>query len=132
MNSQINVYVVLIILTIHWVADYVVQLSKWQLGKSESLSCLFSHTGAYICTTWTMGFIILTIYNKGQNSWEYGNLFIFCAITFVIHTIQDFFTSKLNSYLKRFNYNKEFWVSVSFDQLLHYVQLLITYQLLFK
>jgi len=56
----------------------------------------------------------------------------FVLITFVAHTITDYFTSRLNAKLWAKGDVHNFFVSVGFDQVLHYVQLFVTYQLLFN
>ena len=78
---------------------------------------------------------------------------IFAGITFICHTITDYFTSRLNSKLwakatywgsdemkrlypidcpenKHGKYVHNFFVSIGFDQVLHYIQLFLTYSLL--
>lgn len=54
----------------------------------------------------------------------------FWLITFIAHTITDYFTSRLNSKLWSEGKVHNFFVSVGFDQVLHYVQLFTTYYLL--
>jgi hypothetical protein len=56
--------------------------------------------------------------------------FYFWLITFVCHTITDYFTSRLNSRLWAKGDVHNFFVSIGFDQVLHYVQLFTTYYLL--
>ncbi len=74
----------------------------------------------------------------------------FMVITFIAHTVIDYFTSRLNSKLwARAEYWRKrtetdspgypelqgrfvhrFFVSIGFDQLLHFIQLLLTYWIL--
>jgi hypothetical protein len=54
----------------------------------------------------------------------------FGFITFIFHTITDYFTSRLNSKLWKKGDVHNFFVSIGFDQVLHYVQLFLTYKLL--
>jgi len=57
---------------------------------------------------------------------------LFLPITFVAHTITDYFTSRLNSKLWVEGKVHYFFVAVGGDQILHYVQLFTTYYLLTK
>jgi hypothetical protein len=56
-----------------------------------------------------------------------GVLSLFVWITFLSHTIQDYFTSRLNSRLWAKGDTHNFFVSIGWDQVLHYTQLLLTY-----
>lgn len=58
------------------------------------------------------------------------NMYWFVPITFIFHTITDYFTNRLNSKLWAKGDVHNFFVSVGFDQCLHYVQLFLTYYLL--
>lgn len=120
-----NLYEILGIIIIHWFADFVCQTDKMAQGKSKKWKWLLKHT-YYYSMIWLMAGI-------GLSGWiGIQGVLQFAVITFVVHTITDYFTSRLNSKLweeKKIHY---FFVSVGFDQILHYAQLFITYQLLFK
>jgi hypothetical protein len=62
---------------------------------------------------------------------------IFVGITFIIHTLTDYFTSKHTSkqyLLKNFGgpipRKMDFFVAIGFDQVLHHTQLILTYYFL--
>ena len=125
------------IIIIHWIADFILQTDKQAKGKSKNWSDLLSHTFTYTLT-WFAGFIIVLI-----GCWLYENytkiyqhlpfdyhIYWFLPITFICHTITDYFTSRLNSKLWAKGDVHNFFISVGFDQVLHYVQLFLTYQLL--
>lgn len=141
---MINIWIVLAIIFIHWICDFVCQ-SDWQAkNKSKSNKALLSHTSLY-----SLAFAahILWIFQiESGNSFEsIYKAIIFGLITFIAHTITDYFTSRLNAKLvpkrdltyrhvdKQLVYFPEgeklhsFFVSVGFDQVLHYAQLLLTY-----
>jgi len=121
---MINIYVVLAILFIHWIADFICQ-NDWQAkNKSNRLDALLLHTLTY-SMVWFIPCVAYICENKHNFSY-----FFFIPITFVCHTITDYFTSRLNSKLWAAGKAHWFFVSVGFDQILHYVQLLLTYQLL--
>jgi hypothetical protein len=116
--------VYLIIILIHWFADFVLQ-TDWQAkNKSTDNHALLSHTGVYACV-W--GIVSLAYYLATRSS---VLVLLFPIITFVVHSIQDYFTSRLNSKLWKEGKIHQFFVSIGFDQVLHYVQLFLTYSLL--
>jgi|GEM_PF-978891 len=150
---MISLKVILAILIAHFIADFVLQTDKQARGKSKNWNDLLGHTFKYSIVIGFLSCFILYPY-------KYGVLepCLFMFITFVCHTITDFFTSRLNSRLyakvehyramkqeylhesDKWNYYDKkqglaahnFFVSIGFDQLLHYAQLFITYYLLTK
>jgi hypothetical protein len=118
MKTEINIYIVLFILLVHWIADFIIQTDEQAKGKSKNWSDLLSHTISYSCC-----WLLLTPFLLYNVVW-------FILITFIGHTITDYFSSRLNSKLWARGSVHNFFVSVGFDQLLHFTQLLLTYQLL--
>ena len=136
-----NLIEIFSIILIHWLADFVLQTDKQAKGKSKNWGDLLSHTSAYSLVWLFVGFCIylnqFKPYNEAHNElmndyWSHyialGLLFV--LITFIAHTITDYFTSKLNSKLWAKGDTHNFFISVGFDQVLHYVQLFTTYYLL--
>jgi len=114
------------IIIIHWIADFVLQTDKQAKGKSNNWIDLLSHTGIY-SLTWCIpiSFMGLMDYN---NICHIGpSLMWFPVITFLAHTLTDYFTSRLNTKLWSEGKVHNFFVSIGFDQVLHYIQLFITY-----
>lgn len=116
---------ILLILGTHWLADFVLQTDEMAKGKSKSFMWLIKHTSAY-SVLWALAGVILL------PATDFWSVVEFTAITFVFHTLQDYFTSRLNSRLYAAGKNHSFFVSIGFDQLLHFAQLLTTYNILFK
>ena len=129
---QLNLIEIFSIIIIHWVADFVLQTDKQAKGKSKNWSDLLSHTFVYTISfatiTYFVGFFYLMI-TKGKIPFNI-NLLWFLPITFICHTITDYFTSRLNNKLWVKGDVHNFFVSIGFDQVLHYVQLFLTYALL--
>lgn len=121
---MINIWIVLGIIFIHWFADFVLQTDKQARGKSKNWSDLLSHTGTYSLVWFLIinTLIVLKVLNP--------LFYFFAPITFVAHTITDYFTSRLNSKLWSEGKVHNFFVSVGFDQVLHYIQLFLTFYLL--
>jgi len=119
---MINIYIVLAILFIHWFADFILQ-TNWQAqNKSKSWRALLEHNAIY-STVWFWPMLYLL-------PGDVSRALSFVGITMICHTTTDYFTSRLNTYLWNKKDVHNFFVSVGFDQFLHYVQLLLTYQLL--
>ena len=143
-----NLLEIFSILLIHWFADFVLQTDKQAKGKSKNWSDLIAHTKMYSFVWLIVGSMYLYIsYQTFSPPRELCiNVVYFTLITFVTHTITDYFTSRLNSklipkteilasYPEYFKYKKDsswylFFVSIGFDQILHYIQLFLTYYLL--
>lgn len=125
-----NLIEIFSIIIIHWFADFVLQTDKQAKGKSKNWSDLLSHTGNY-SLVWFLIVLLFGIFNKNQTTEYYVySTILFVLITFICHTITDYFTSRLNAKLWAKGDVHNFFVSVGFDQVLHYVQLFTTYYLL--
>lgn len=136
-----NLIEIFSIILIHWFADFVLQTDKQAKGKSKNWSDLLSHTTTYSFVWLFIGGCIYLHQFKPYNQ-EHNEImnhywgvyiplgFLFVLITFIAHTITDYFTSRLNSKLWQQGKVHNFFISVGFDQVLHYIQLFTTYYLL--
>lgn len=120
------------ILIIHWIADFVLQSDADAKGKSIYMKNLLSHTFGYSIFWFTPCLVYPVIIGKPADLQILHNAFDFCVFTFLFHTITDYFTSRLNSKLWTAGKTHNFFVSVGFDQVLHYIQLFITFYIIFK
>jgi len=120
---NINIWILLAILFTHWVADFVCQTNKMATGKSKNWTDLLNHTSLYSAIFLLMG----TIWFPLNQFWA---VVMFSGITFVAHTATDYVTSRINARLWEQKKVHWFFVSIGFDQFLHYTQLLLTYYLL--
>lgn len=114
-----NLIEIFSIILIHWFADFVLQTDKQAKGKSKNWEDLLAHTLTYSMCWWSMMFFL---------PWFEAAAFV--GATFIFHTATDYFTSRLNTKLWNKGDVHNFFVSVGFDQVLHYVQLFTTYWLL--
>lgn len=126
--------IVFIIILIHYVADYICQDGKWALGKSKNWKDLLNHTLTY-SLIWLIPIAILFPNNWSSDNYVINSL-LFGAITFITHTIIDYFSSRIASDLRakgKFGGsipNLGFFSVLGFDQVLHYGQLFLTYSIL--
>jgi hypothetical protein len=118
-------YLLLWMVFAHWIADFVCQ-THWQAtNKSKDWNALTQHVVIY-SVIMTGAFAILVF----KYTALLQLLVAFFFITFFAHFITDAITSRINSYLWKKGDVHNFFVSVGFDQFLHYLQLFLTIQLL--
>ena len=118
--------VIFSIIFIHWFSDFVLQ-THWQAtNKSKDNKALTMHVFSY-SAVW---FLTANVYSIITGN--YLVLALFTPITFICHWITDYFTSRLNSKLWAKGDIHNFFVSVGFDQVLHYLQLFLTFYFLTK
>jgi hypothetical protein len=125
------------IIIVHWIADFIFQAEEWATNKSKSNLALLKHVSTY-STIWVFAScILLGIGSKtGTTQWYVYNSLLFSLITFICHFITDYFTSRIVS--RKFA-NKHFgspipnfgaFTIIGIDQVLHYVQLFLTYKMI--
>ena len=122
---MISIWVILTIIVLHWFADFVMQRGVDAINKSKSVEHLLYHTIIYSM----LWFIPMIFFMSGVKT------IMFVGITFIFHTITDFFTSKKTSKeYKLQNFGRDslprgfdFFVTLGFDQVLHYIQLFLTF-----
>lgn len=102
----------------HWIADFVLQSNSMASGKSKNSFILMDHCGLYslIMTIW---FVFFVSYNTSD--W-----LGFTFLTFSIHFMVDFITSRINSFLWNEKRTHDFFVSVGFDQFIHFSTLILS------
>lgn len=106
------------ILIIHFYADFALQTHDQAINKSSSIKWLTYHILSY-SLTFSVAFYIL--------SEDILKCLIFFGITFICHWITDYVTSRIG---KPFWEKKDFhngFVVVGADQVLHYTQLILTF-----
>lgn len=127
-----NIYEIFYILTFHFIADFVFQ-TEWQATKKSSLrAALVQHTMVYSGIWLVASFFMFYYFRNYDLLTALMCALFFASVTLLAHTTQDHFTSRLNSKLaeKAREDGKwhNFFVAIGFDQLLHYVQLILTYK----
>lgn len=126
---MINIYIILIILFLHWFADFVLQTEFQAIWKSSQWDALLNHVGIYT-SVWIFPVLIYGSVTQAKDV----RILLFLPITFIAHLLIDYYTSRANKLLateaRRTDKWHDFFVGVGFDQFLHYVQLFLTFQLL--
>lgn len=123
-----SLIIIFTIIATHWFGDFVLQTDEQAKNKSKDNSFLLAHVSSY-SIVWL--FIMPTVFLFSGLSiiGVHKSVLLFLFTTFVAHFITDYFTSRLNSKLWAKGDVHNFFVSVGFDQVLHYVQLFLTYKL---
>jgi Protein of unknown function (DUF3307) len=117
MMPQFHAY--LLLLVVHWIADFVLQ-THWQAqNKSKRLDALARHVFVY---TAMLLFMTPIIFSHGS----YRGWCLFVFFNGILHFGTDYFTSRWTSrlYIKQDWHN--FFVVVGLDQLIHQFTLAIT------
>lgn len=113
---------VIIGLIVHLIADFFLQTKNMAMKKSYNNYWLTTHVGAYSSVWLILMLVVMSV----------PNAIGFTLVTFLIHWITDFTTSKITSKMykaERFYKLPGFFDVIGIDQVLHYIQLLLTYQL---
>lgn len=122
-----NLIEIFSIIIIHWIADFILQTEKQGMNKSKDFDILLSHTINY-SIVWILFGIFYTLITDTVKLIPL--IILFSILTFFIHTITDYYTSKITSkrYLKNHFYGfNGFWFWIGLDQILHYIQLFTMY-----
>lgn len=119
----------ILLLSTHWVMDFIMQAQEDALNKSHSNKHLFNHVNEYSLGIFLMVFFYLLTVTEGVSLGLVKYSLGFWGITFICHFVTDYYTSKESARrykLKRMYGIKGFWAVIGFDQLLHTLQLLLT------
>lgn len=107
----------------HWVADFIFQTDKQAKGKSTSWVYLTGHVFSY-----TLGLFVFAGFFFPEPitacKWVLANA--------ALHWCTDWVTSRVNSKLYREGKIHWFFVSIGFDQFIHYTTLILTFNYFVK
>ncbi len=118
------IWYVLFILVVHWFADFVLQTHHMSIRKSRSNYYLTLHVSVYTFSTivlWAIVFPLTLTHISSLGIW------LSFATIFASHWVTDYFTSRLTSKLYKEERYHDFFVVIGLDQVLHYTQLLLTF-----
>lgn len=119
---------ILAILIAHYFSDFIMQSEEMAINKHKNEHALYVHVALY---SYCM-ILLLFIYNAFIGIFTF-KLIIFWIVTFVTHYFIDYYTSKIVN--TKFT-NKQYYTilpnigafsMIGFDQLLHYIQLFVSY-----
>lgn len=120
---SISIPILFYLLLVHFLADFVCQTHKQATRKSTSNKYLFYHVFTY-SIIWIPAIFVLT-----------SSLVIsllFGGITFILHFITDWITSRLTKHYREKEDFHNFFIIIEADQMLHRAQFIFTYLLLLQ
>jgi sorbitol-specific phosphotransferase system component IIC len=130
----------LIIVTIHFIADFLFQVEWMAKEKWHNIYALLAHTTIYSLIWLPLSAIFLFAYPCDYSligyCYDLEKALYFTLITFVCHTATDAYTSRKTHDLfeKKIYYlpppRMGAFAWIGFDQVLHYAQLFYTYEYL--
>ncbi len=112
-NVNQAMWVMTLIFAAHWFGDFVFQRHQWSIDKSSSNIALGKHVVTYTLTLFAFFLIILPL----------EKVLLIAVINGLAHFAIDYVTSRVNRRLWAAERIHDFFVSVGFDQLLHYIVL---------
>lgn len=121
---MINIGVAILIIFLHWFADFVCQTREMGTKKSTSNYWLSYHVLAYSFVTLVFWHFCFLQPSHDYVMLDFAKFFLFIYST---HWITDYTTSRMSGYfyVKSDFYN--FFNVIGFDQILHYIQLFFAY-----
>ena len=109
---------ILIVLAIHFVADFLFQTDWMAMNKSHNVKALASHVAVYVITFYAIGIIFFPA----------SQVIIFTFFTWVFHFVTDSVSSKITTKLYKEQRTRAFFNVIGFDQFLHALQLILCYK----
>ena len=116
---MISFTAIAVIVTLHFLADFVFQNDKMATNKSSNNFWLFVHTCVYAITFFIGAAIFLPI--------SITTAAIFAAVNGVLHFVVDYISSRGTSYLWKQGERHWFFVTIGGDQAIHMLTLFATY-----
>lgn len=109
-----DIKIIFLLISLHFVADFLLQNDKMALNKSSSVKWLVIH-----CFVYYLPFYIVEVA---------GLLPVgFSILNGTIHFMIDFISSKVSKKFYNLNNRYLFFLIIGLDQLIHYVTLFLTY-----
>lgn len=104
-----NITILLLLVWLHFIADFVLQNDKMAHNKSSSNKWLSIHVAIYTLPFFPFG-------------WQ------FALLNGAAHWITDYFTSRATTALYKRGENHWFFVVIGFDQAIHMTCMVLLYQ----
>ena len=108
---MLNVQTALVVLIVHFIADFILQSHWMAINKSKSWLALLAHGATYTAMLFAC---------TAAGAWQYG------LVNGLVHTAVDAVTSRITSALWKRGQVHNFFVVVGADQLIHTTFLLWT------
>lgn len=103
-----NIQIIILILILHFIADFILQCDRVAVRKSKKWNVLAEHSLIY-----SLPFLLI--------GWQYA------LLNSLLHFMVDAVTSRIASYLWQKNERHWFFTTIGFDQMIHLIILFSTY-----
>lgn len=120
-------YIFIVLLCTHYFADFICQPRWMAEGKSSNFTILLAHCALY-AGLFVVPMVFIFEAGKYNISGAWVASFCFFLITFFLHFIVDFFTSRMTTFFWLRKQMRPFFLTIGADQLLHYLCLIGTYK----
>ena len=117
MAGQAQIWQLVALLLVHWVADFVMQTQWMAENKSRRLVALGAHVLTYSSV---LGVATVVMFGATQP------VLWFIAVNAGLHFATDFVTSRISAEMWRRQNVHAFFICIGFDQLLHQIALAAT------
>lgn len=118
----IPIHLILVILFIHWIADFVCQTDRVATNKSKDWSVLSEHALIY----GIVFFVPIVVMAHLSDTMNPYMAMMFVAANVAMHFAIDAITSRMTSYFWQKGRRHDFFVVIGADQFLHTSLLLVT------
>lgn len=112
-----------VLMTSHFIADFVCQSDAMAINKSSSWFWLSYHVAVYMFVMFMCLCVAITILGFPNPA---TLVFMYVVVNGVLHFITDAITSRVSSYLYKKEMRHWFFVCIGFDQLVHALTLFAT------
>ena len=106
---------IVLIILLHFVADFLCQTREMGLGKNSSNTILVKHIAAYSSV-----FLIASFLTPA-----FGLMFVF--VNAFAHTVTDWFSSRIGKWFHNQNQMYWFFATLGLDQTIHILTLILSY-----
>lgn len=113
--------VFLVLIWLHFIADFLLQTDNMALNKSTSNKWLSIHITVYMIPF----MIVMPFFIRDPVAFV-----AFIVLNWILHFMTDYFSSRMTSYLWKNEQRHWFFVTIGFDQALHFTALVTTYAIL--
>lgn len=122
----VGLYYFVVLAIIHYIADYLLQSREIADNKSKNFKYLLIHGSEY---TLTIGLLLAVAFVMYVQILPIILVIEYAILNGVIHTIVDYFTSRLTSkYYAKKDYGSFFKI-LGLDQLIHISTLILTFNI---
>ena len=118
---------ILVLLAIHFVADFMLQPQAVAIKKSHSILALLTHVRSYTFSTGIMLLIYVWLVPSLRSQLTLISIFQYVVLVGLSHCLVDMFTSKVSKYFYNKNDLHNFFVIIGLDQFLHQATIILFY-----